>query len=81
MKLVNIHEAKTQLSRLVQAAIEGEEVILASAGKPIARIVPIRKISGRRTPGMLKGRIRFGPLRNRSLWKRDTAFWETLRGD
>lgn len=76
MKPVNIHEAKTQLSRLVEAATEGEEVILARAGKPVARIVPIRKLSGRRKPGALKSKIRFGRGWNRPLSKREAALWE-----
>jgi len=75
MKSVNIHEAKTQLSRLVEAASEGEEVILARAGKPVARIVPIRK-GGRRKPGALKGRIAFGRGWGRALSKREIALWE-----
>jgi len=41
MRTVNIHAAKTQLSRLVEAAAAGEEVIIAKAGKPIARLCPL----------------------------------------
>jgi prevent-host-death family protein len=40
---VNIHEAKTQLSRLLARVASGEEVVIAKAGKPVARIVPIRR--------------------------------------
>ena len=76
MKPVNIHEAKTQLSRLVEAATEGEDVVLARAGKPVARIVPIRKGTGRRTPGALKGKIRFGRGWNRALTAKELASWE-----
>ena len=76
MKPVNIHEAKTQLSKLVEAATEGEDVILARAGKPVARIVPIRKGAGRRKPGALKGKIRFGRGWNRPLNERELALWE-----
>jgi prevent-host-death family protein len=43
---VNIHEAKTHLSRLLERAAMGEEVIIAKAGKPIAKIVPIKQTSG-----------------------------------
>ncbi|MGH8471188.1 MAG: type II toxin-antitoxin system Phd/YefM family antitoxin [Gammaproteobacteria bacterium] len=53
MSTVNIHEAKTQLSRLLEAAARGEEIIIAKAGKPIARLVPIEK--PKRKPGALKG--------------------------
>jgi prevent-host-death family protein len=76
MKPVNIHEAKTQLSRLVEAATEGEDVVLARAGKPVARIVPIRKGTGRRTPGALKGKIRFARGWNRPLTGKELASWE-----
>jgi prevent-host-death family protein len=54
---VNIHEAKTHFSRLIERAQAGEEVIVARAGKDVARIVPIRAEVDRR-PGAFKGRIR-----------------------
>src|SRR3989304_5558127 len=76
MKPVNIHEAKTQLSRLVEAASGGEEVVLARAGKPVAKIVPIRKQAGKRKPGALKGKIKFGRGWDRPLTKREIAAWE-----
>jgi prevent-host-death family protein len=56
MKTVNIHEAKTHLSRLLESVEEGEEVIIARAGKPIAKLVPLK--SKPRRPGGLKGKIR-----------------------
>ena len=43
MTEVNIHEAKTQLSRLLRLVAAGEEVIIASAGKPVARLVPVEQ--------------------------------------
>ena len=43
MEIANIHEAKTRLSRLVERALEGEEVIIAHTGKPVVRLVPIRE--------------------------------------
>lgn len=58
MKKVNIHEAKTHLSRLVEDVEAGEEVIIARAGKPVARLVPLEKPARPRTPGALRGRIR-----------------------
>ena len=48
MEIANIHEAKTQLSKLVERALEGEEVIIARAGKPVVRLVPILQSD---TPG------------------------------
>lgn len=53
---VNIYEAKTRLSELVERAASGEEIIIARAGTPVARLVPIRVKE--RKPGALKGRIR-----------------------
>lgn len=41
MRQVNLYEAKTQLSKLIQAALEGEEVLIARAGKPAVRLVPV----------------------------------------
>lgn len=54
---VNIHAAKTHFSRLVERAARGEEIIIARAGKPLARLVPLGR-AVRRRPGLLKGRIR-----------------------
>jgi prevent-host-death family protein len=55
---VNIHEAKTHLSRLLARVAAGEEVVLAKAGKPIASLVPFRKLKGERPLGIDKGRYR-----------------------
>lgn len=52
---VNVHEAKTHLSRLLERAHAGEEIILAKAGKPYARLVPLEREQPRRRPGRLKG--------------------------
>jgi prevent-host-death family protein len=53
---VNVHEAKTQLSRLLEAASRGEEVVIARNGEPVARLVPVAP--ARRTPGAARGRGR-----------------------
>jgi len=58
MKTVNIREAKTHLSRLLEQVTAGEEVIIAKAGKPIARIVPISNKSRKRILGSEKGRFK-----------------------
>lgn len=58
MKTVNIHQAKTHLSRLLGEVAEGEEIIIAKAGKPVARLLPMALETPRRKPGRLKGRIR-----------------------
>jgi prevent-host-death family protein len=57
MTKVNIHQAKTQFSRLIELAAAGEEVIIAKSGKPVARLVPYTSNDVRR-PGSLRGKIR-----------------------
>lgn len=54
--LVNIHEAKTHLSRLVERAAAGEEIIIGKAGRPRARLVPLGSVSPRRY-GALAGKV------------------------
>ena len=58
MRTVNIHAAKTQLSRLVDAAAAGEEIIIAKSGKPVARLGPL--VGPRRRLGMLARKLRSG---------------------
>jgi prevent-host-death family protein len=58
MTVVNVQEAKTHLSRLLERVEEGEEVILARAGRPIAKLVPV--MGEPRTPGRCRGRITIG---------------------
>lgn len=58
MQTVNIHDAKTHFSRLVDAAAGGEEIIIAKAGKPTARLVPMEGAKTKRHFGGLKGQIR-----------------------
>jgi prevent-host-death family protein len=53
---VNIHEAKTQLSRLLERVRAGEEIIIAKAGKPCARLCPLADATPRR-PGLFAGRV------------------------
>ena len=59
--IVNIHEAKTHLSRLVERAAAGEEVIIGKAGRPMARLVPYVENPRRRTPGRWKNRVKVAP--------------------
>ena len=58
MTTVNMHEAKSQLSRLVEKALAGEEVIIGKAGKPLVKLTPIVKDESPRLPGRFKGQIR-----------------------
>jgi prevent-host-death family protein len=57
MKTVNIHEAKTHLSRLLQQAAAGEEIIIAKAGKPMAMLIACPVESAPREPGFWAGRV------------------------
>jgi prevent-host-death family protein len=54
---VNIHEAKTHLSRLLERVQAGEEITIAKAGKPIARLSAIHERPKRRIPGLDKGKV------------------------
>lgn len=58
MEQINIHQAKTQLSKLVDLAAGGREIVIAKAGKPLARLVPYARPREARRPGLLKGKIR-----------------------
>lgn len=60
-KMVNMHEAKTNLSRLVQEAAGGEEIVIARAGDPVAKLVAYDKRRGPRKPGGWEGRVWIAP--------------------
>lgn len=60
-KPVNIYDAKTQLSQLVDRAAAGEEIVIAKAGRPTARLVPLRAVHERRVPGNWAGRVVIAP--------------------
>ena len=58
---VNIHEAKTHLSKLLKRVMNGEEIIIARAGEPIARLLPIMPQPGPRKPGSAVGQVIISP--------------------
>lgn len=69
MTIVNIHEAKTNLSNLLDRMLVGEEIVIAKAGKPIARLVPVEERLPRE-PGITQGRVTeafFDPLPDAEL--------------
>ncbi|MBV9405968.1 MAG: type II toxin-antitoxin system Phd/YefM family antitoxin [Acidobacteriaceae bacterium] len=74
--VVTIHQAKTNLSRLLQNASAGEEVIIARGSTPVARLVPIGERKGRRRPGALKGKLRVGPEFFEPLPASELSPWE-----
>ncbi|MFM7086007.1 MAG: type II toxin-antitoxin system Phd/YefM family antitoxin [Cyanobium sp.] len=57
MGTVNVHQAKTQFSRLIDAAHAGETILLAKDGRPWARLMPLKAEVPRRQPGILRDRI------------------------
>ena len=61
METVNLYEAKTQLSKLVDRAAVGEEIVIAKAGRPLARLVPMSRRTEQRPLGLLRGRVRVSP--------------------
>lgn len=76
MSIVTVHQAKTNLSRLIAKAAEGEEVIIARGSKPVARLVAIGEIKGKRQPGSLKGKLCVGPEFFEPLPKNELSGWE-----
>jgi prevent-host-death family protein len=71
---VNIHAAKTHLSRLIERVEAGEEITLARAGRPVARLVPYRPHRDPRRRGLWQGRVRIGPNFDEPLPDIETAF-------
>jgi len=57
VRSVNVHQAKTQFSRLIDAAHAGETIVVAKDGKPWARLVPLEQGEPERQPGVLKGQL------------------------
>lgn len=57
MRIVNIQDAKTNFSKLIDAISRGDEIVIAKAGQPAAHLVPVRATHRERKPGALKGKI------------------------
>jgi prevent-host-death family protein len=57
MTITNIHEAKSQLSRLIEQALAGEEVIISKAGKPLVKLIPYEQNTQPRRPGSWRGQV------------------------
>lgn len=58
---VNMHQAKTSLSRLVERALAGEDIVIARNGQPLVKLVPVPKERQPRVPGRLKGEVWMAP--------------------
>ena len=61
MQIINIHEAKTHLSRLIRDVLTGKEIVIGKAGKPLVRLIPYNHNINHRKPGRLKGKIKIYP--------------------
>ena len=61
MTIFNVHEAKTHFSKLLERVLNGEEVVIAKAGKPVARILPVVTNVAKRKPGNDKGKVVIQP--------------------
>jgi prevent-host-death family protein len=64
---INIHEAKTHLSRLVEDVANGNEVLIAKGGRAMAKLVPLRRDDSPRRPGLMKGKLRIADQFDQSL--------------
>jgi len=76
MENVTIHKAKTNLSRLIEKACKGEEIIISRGSKPVARLVAIEEKVEKRKPGAWKGRIEIGPDFFEPLPPEELEGWE-----
>ena len=78
MLTVNVHEAKTHLSRLLSRVEAGEEVVIARNGKPVARLLPVRdRERGKRQPGAFKDLIKFDDSFFDALPEEELKAWES----
>ena len=75
MPVVNVHEAKTQLSRLLAQVEAGEEVVIARRGRPVARLVPCQP-KGKRQFGAMKGQIKITDAFFEPLPEEELKLWE-----
>jgi prevent-host-death family protein len=76
MHFVKVHEAKTNLSKLIEQVCHGEEVIIARGTTPVARLAAVGDVQGRRQPGALRGKLRVGPKFFKPLPAEELAVWE-----
>jgi antitoxin (DNA-binding transcriptional repressor) of toxin-antitoxin stability system len=76
METITIHKAKTQLSRLIEKACRGEEIIIARGKQPVVKLVAIEANQGNRKPGAWKGKIHIGPEFFEPLPPEELEGWE-----
>ena len=75
MKPIPIHEAKTHLSRLIERALRGEEVVISRGQEPVVRLVPIKAVTPKREFGAMRGRAGCGPEFFEPLSESDLDAW------
>jgi prevent-host-death family protein len=76
MYQINIHQAKTQLSKLLEDVAQGQEITIAKAGKPIAKLVPLEKMERKqRVPGGMKGQIWLADDFEKPMSEEELALW------
>jgi prevent-host-death family protein len=73
--MYTVHQAKTNLSKLIREAENGQSVIIARGKKPVAKIVALEKPRKKRVPGRLKGKIRIHPSFFAPMTKEELAEW------
>jgi prevent-host-death family protein len=76
METVTIHKAKTELSKLIEKACRGEEIVIARGKKPVVRLVAIEDTKGQRKPGALRGKLKVGPEFFEPLPPEELDAWE-----
>jgi prevent-host-death family protein len=74
--IVKVHEAKTQLSKLIAAALAGEEVVIARGNEPVVRLIPLAPPAGRRQFGRYKGMFELTDAFFEPLPEEELALWE-----
>lgn len=78
MRKINIYEAKTRLSQLVEEAASGKDIVIARAGRPVARLTRLKESGGKRRLGILDGKFRIPEDFNRPL---PDAVLDSFEGD
>ena len=76
IRSVKVHEAKTNLSKLIEHACHGEQIIITRGAIPLVRLVPVGKVRGRRQPGALLGKLHVGPEFVEPLPSDELSAWE-----
>lgn len=80
MTRVTIHEAKTNLSRLIEQVEKGGEVVISRRDKPVARLVPVETVRPERKPGRFEGQFSIGPEFFEPLPEDELRLWEGREG-